>query len=102
MEYSRRRLLQTTGIAVATAGLAGCNGQSSDETTTAAETDSETETAAETTTENAESSVSVDAAVAVAAEWNAMRARLYDTVALAARKQGTRFKAEVPRNDAVV
>ncbi|QIB78327.1 DUF5059 domain-containing protein [Haloferax volcanii] len=84
MEYSRRRLLQTTGIAVATAGLAGCNGQSSDETTTAAETDSETETAAETTTENAESSVSVDAAVAVAAEWNAMRARLYDTVALAA------------------
>ncbi|WP_139043128.1 DUF5059 domain-containing protein, partial [Haloferax massiliensis] len=83
MNYSRRRLLQTTGLAVATAGLAGCNGQSTDDTT-AAETESETETAAETATEEAESSVSVDATVAVAAEWNAMRARLSDTVALAA------------------
>ncbi|EMA00107.1 halocyanin, partial [Haloferax denitrificans ATCC 35960] len=76
--------MQTTGLAVATAGLAGCNGQSSDDSTTAAGTDSETETADGTTTEDAESSVSVDATVAVAAEWNAMRARLYDTVALAA------------------
>ncbi|KAB1188703.1 MULTISPECIES: DUF5059 domain-containing protein [Haloferax] len=77
MNYSRRTLLKTTGLAVASAGLAGCSSQNNDST--------ESETAATETAEGTEagSSVTVDATVAVAAEWNAMRARLYDTVALA-------------------
>ncbi|WP_049907583.1 DUF5059 domain-containing protein [Haloferax elongans] len=82
MTYSRRTLLKTTGLAVATAGLAGCSGQNDasaeTKTTTGA---SETETdEAETT---AQADVTVDASVAVAAEWNVMRARLYDSIALA-------------------
>ncbi|WP_416839417.1 DUF5059 domain-containing protein [Haloferax sp. DFSO52] len=75
MTYSRRTLLKTTGLAIATVGLAGCNGQTNDS--------AETETSASGTTEE-DASVTVDASTAVAAEWNAMRARLHDTVALAA------------------
>lgn len=83
MGYSGRRFLQAIGLAVTATELAGCNGRSSDETTTAAETDLETETTIETTIEDTESSVSIDTAVAVVVEWNAMHIRLYDTVALA-------------------
>ncbi|KAB1196545.1 MULTISPECIES: DUF5059 domain-containing protein [Haloferax] len=71
MTYSRRTLLKTTGLAIATAGLAGCNAP----TGQSAEAEASTSEAA---------SGSVDASTAVAAEWNAMRARLHDTVALAA------------------
>ncbi|ELZ91346.1 halocyanin hcpG [Haloferax mucosum ATCC BAA-1512] len=78
MNYSRRSLLKTTGLAVTTAGLAGCSAQSSDESTTAGN-----ETDGSETTATGEMSVTVDATVAVAAEWNVMRARLYDAIALA-------------------
>ncbi|WP_411968367.1 DUF5059 domain-containing protein [Haloferax sp. YSSS75] len=62
MTYSRRTLLKTTGLAVASAGLAGCSAPSQ---------------------QAIDAENSATATTAVAAEWNAMRARLYDTVALA-------------------
>ncbi|KAB1194546.1 DUF5059 domain-containing protein [Haloferax sp. MBLA0076] len=77
MGYSRRTLLKTTGLAVASAGLAGCSSQSEESTATTTQSTEDAETT------DAESSVTVDATTAVAAEWNAMRARLYDSVALA-------------------
>lgn len=78
MNYSRRSLLKTTGLAVASAGLAGCSGPSEDASASTGNESTETGTATE-----ADASVTVDATVAVAAEWNVMRARLYDTIALA-------------------
>ncbi|WP_396612942.1 DUF5059 domain-containing protein [Haloferax sp. S1W] len=88
MTYSRRTLLKTTGLAIATAGLAGCSGQDD------ASANTETETGAPETegedSEGTSAEVAVDASVAVAAEWNAMRARLYDSIALAtAGRTGT-------------
>jgi len=82
MNSSRRGVLATGAAALAT-GLAGCN------TTGGAETGEPTETTAETSSPSADASsdgatgtraASVDAAVA--AEWNAMRARVRDALAL--------------------
>lgn len=74
MAQSRRDLLKATGIALASAGLAGCGGNV--ENTENRSSGGETNTAADEEGEGA------SAAVAVAAEWNAMRARLFDAVAL--------------------
>ena len=82
MERDRRRFLIGAGAGL-TAALAGCNGRSDDETTaTNSATDTE-ETDAEQTDAGEEAAASVGAATAVAAEWTAMRARLFDAVALA-------------------
>ena len=74
MTYSRRTLVKTTGLVIASAGLAGCSAPSQLSTEGDESTSAATEDAA---------SVTVDETTAVAAEWNAMRARLHDTVALA-------------------
>ena len=82
MERDRRRFLIGAGTGL-TAALAGCNTQTeSGATETDAATDAEA-TAAQTD-EGSVAAASVGAATAVAAEWTAMRARLFDAVALAA------------------
>ena len=80
MEHDRRRFLIGAGVGL-TAALAGCNGRSDDSTATAGE-DSETDVAT-TDAAGSDAAASVGPATAVAAEWTAMRARLYDAVALA-------------------
>jgi plastocyanin len=71
----RRDLLKTTGLTLGAVGLAGCSAMPGSE---------ETDTGSgETATEPDETDeASVGAATAVAAEWNAMRARLWDAVAV--------------------
>jgi len=70
-------MLKTTGVALGGVGLAGCGGQSGTEadesTATATRTDAETDTP--------EPSAGASA-TALAAEWNVMRARLHDAMAL--------------------
>ncbi|MEF8856087.1 MAG: DUF5059 domain-containing protein [Haloplanus sp.] len=82
MRHTRRRLLKTTGVALGGVGLAGCSGQSGSEASdsTATATDAATETPAPTATETPAAEAS--AATALAAEWNVMRARLHDAMAL--------------------
>lgn len=82
MRHTRRRLLKTTGAALGGVGLAGCGGQSSTEASdaTATGTDTATDTAEPTATETPTAEAS--AATALAAEWDVMRARLHDAVAL--------------------
>ncbi|MEZ3114338.1 DUF5059 domain-containing protein [Halobaculum sp. MBLA0147] len=82
MERDRRRFLYGAGVGL-TAALAGCNtqsGESTPEETASGEEDTPTATAGDETATPA----SVGPATAVAAEWNAMRARLFDAVALGA------------------
>ncbi|ELZ26937.1 blue copper domain protein [Halosimplex carlsbadense 2-9-1] len=85
----RRRDVLATGAALATLGLAGCDGLSGgDETDAPAETESDGENEfdeaageGDSPTDDSDGSGgSVD--VAVAAEWNAMRARVWDAQAL--------------------
>jgi plastocyanin len=71
MRHTRRRLLTTTGVALGGVGLAGCGGQR--ETDADVETGTDTETTAPT---------AATAATALSAEWNVMRARLHDAMAL--------------------
>ncbi|WP_318567597.1 DUF5059 domain-containing protein [Salinigranum marinum] len=85
MRQTRRDLLRTTGAALAVGGLAGCN--AADSTTTDTATDDASGGSAggsstQSSTETPESAPTASATTAVAAEWNAMRARLYDAVAL--------------------
>jgi len=83
MRHTRRRMIQAAGVALG-AGLAGCGGESGtgaaegtrDETSES----TATETADATATETPAAEASVD--TALAAEWNVMRARLHDAVAL--------------------
>mgnify|MGYP000283052366 CR=1 FL=1 len=77
----RRDLLKTVGV-TATGLLAGCPGvQSGGSGTETGESDA-TETQSESSGTQTESEVSVGPTTAVAAEWNAYRARLFDAVAL--------------------
>jgi plastocyanin len=84
MRQTRRRLLQTTGVALGGVGLAGCGGQSG----TDADESTATDTAEPTATDTAEPTATemptaeASAATALAAEWNVMRARLHDAMAL--------------------
>jgi plastocyanin len=87
MRQTRRDLLRTTGAALVAGGLAGCN--ATDSESTAAETggsgDSSGGSAGGSSTESSTGTPAApeaSAATAVAAEWNAMRARLHDAVAL--------------------
>jgi plastocyanin len=90
MRRTRRNLLRTTGAALVVGSLAGCN--TSDTEAESTETDVETEggggssggSTGEETEEPTETATApaVSAETAVAAEWNAMRARLFDAVAL--------------------
>jgi len=90
----RRRDVLATGAALATVGLAGCSdlsGDGGDDATTATAADAETEDGSgsddEKLTETPdgspeEAAEAVSADVAVAAEWNAMRARVWDALSL--------------------
>jgi plastocyanin len=84
MRKTRRQLLKTTGVALGGVGLAGCGGQSdsggSDPTATDTAEPTATDTAEPTATETPMADAS--AATALAAEWNVMRARLHDAMAL--------------------
>jgi len=85
MQQTRRRLLETTAVTLGSAGLAGCGGRSGteadDETATATDTATATATDTPEPTEVAPD-VGASAATALAAEWNVMRARLHDAMAL--------------------
>jgi plastocyanin len=87
MRPSRRDLLATSVVAVA-AGLAGCNtttggGATGSPEPTETDESTPTSTPAEETSAGADAAPSAPSAdVAVAAEWNAMRARLWDALAL--------------------
>jgi plastocyanin len=76
----RRDLLKTTGLTLGAVGLAGCSGMPGSEETDTGSGETATESA-ETDAET-DGEMSVGAATAVAAEWNAMRARLWDAVAV--------------------
>jgi plastocyanin len=80
MRQTRRRLLRTTGVALGGVGLAGCGGQSGTDANESTATDTATDTAEPTATETPMAEAS--AATALAAEWNVMRARLHDAMAL--------------------
>ncbi|WP_049936097.1 DUF5059 domain-containing protein [Haloplanus natans] len=80
MRHTRRRLLKTTGIALGGVGLAGCGGQSGTDADESTATETDAGTAAPTETPEPPSDAS--AATALAAEWNVMRARLHDAMAL--------------------
>jgi plastocyanin len=81
MRQTRRRLLHTTGAALGGVGLAGCGGRSgTDADGSAADTETATDAADPTATETPTAEAS--AATALAAEWNVMRARLHDAMAL--------------------
>jgi plastocyanin len=84
MRHTRRRLLQTTGVALGGVGLAGCGGQSGTDADESTATDTDeptaTDTAEPTATETPMAEAS--AATALAGEWNVMRARLHDAMAL--------------------
>ncbi|QLH84493.1 DUF5059 domain-containing protein [Halosimplex pelagicum] len=73
---NRRRDVLATGAALATLGLAGCNGNSDSD---------ETGASTGTASGDGDGSASVDAAVA--AEWNAMRARVWDAFALGCARE---------------
>jgi len=83
MRHTRRRLLQATGVALG-AGLAGCGGESGTDAAEPTATDTAEPTATDspepTATETPSAAASAD--TALAAEWNVMRARLHDAVAL--------------------
>ncbi|SDY48842.1 DUF5059 domain-containing protein [Halobellus clavatus] len=76
MAPQRRDVLSVSAAALATLGLAGCSSLQTTGTTT--ETGSESETGTETGKSNP---VGVTANAAVAAEWNAYRARVWDALA---------------------
>ena len=76
----RRDLLKTTGLTLGAVGLAGCSAMPGSEETDTGSAGMDTES---DETEGQTDEMSVDAATAVAAEWNAMRARLWDAVAVA-------------------
>ena len=86
----RRRDVLATGAALATVGLAGCNGLSDDDDPDAAtETESGDGSSADggastemSEEESDEAAGTASAEVAVAAEWNAMRARVWDALSL--------------------
>jgi plastocyanin len=78
MDPSRRDLLALGGTALAT-GLAGCGSSSGSSESTATETETSADGDGDPS-DAASATASVDAAVA--AEWNAMRARLWDAFAL--------------------
>jgi plastocyanin len=85
MSRSRRDLLATSAAALATAGLAGCNGRTNDEGTDGEETDdgaSDSTAAGGSGSSSTQSGATATVEDAVAAEWNAMRARLDDALAL--------------------
>ena len=76
MDSSRRNLLAAGGAALVT-GLAGCGSSTGSSESTATETSAGADA---DSSDTASGTASVDAAVA--AEWNAMRARLWDALAL--------------------
>ncbi|MFB6123964.1 MAG: DUF5059 domain-containing protein [Haloferacaceae archaeon] len=83
MRHTRRKLLEMAGVALGGVGLAGCGGTSSggvDETATTTSTSTPTSTSTESSSASAAIEASAD--VALAANWNVMRARLHDAVAL--------------------
>ncbi|AUV80294.1 DUF5059 domain-containing protein [Salinigranum rubrum] len=89
MHQTRRGVLRTTGAALLVGGLAGCNEANSESTATETSgstgTSSSSESSGSTDTSSSESepeAATASAETAVAAEWNAMRARLFDAVAL--------------------
>ena len=81
MRHTRRNLLKTTGVALGGVGLAGCGGQSGTETSDPTAEPTEEPTATPEPNDS-ESSLEASASTALAAEWNAMRARLHDAVTL--------------------
>ena len=85
MRQTRRDLLRTTGVALAIGGLAGCNAAESGSEGTVGSSGSSGVTESASSTGAASTPrppPDASAETAVAAEWNAMRARLYDAVAL--------------------
>ncbi|WP_251343119.1 DUF5059 domain-containing protein [Haloplanus halophilus] len=84
MRQTRRRLLRTTGVALGGVGLAGCGGQSGDESDpTATSTETATDTPEPTATETPTAAAAeASADTALAAQWTVMRARLHDAAAL--------------------
>jgi plastocyanin len=86
MRQTRRNLLRTTGAALLVGGLAGCNEANTESTATETSgSGGSSGSSGETSTSSSESSAEAPTAsveTAVAAEWNAMRARLHDAVAL--------------------
>jgi len=82
MRQTRRRLLETTGVALGGVGLAGCGGQSGTEADESTATDTATATDTDTPEPTAEPTAEASAATALAAEWTVMRARLHDAAAL--------------------
>lgn len=86
MRQTRRGLLRTTGAALLVGGLAGCNEANSASTTTetGGSADASGSAGSTSTAESTSSTAAAEATVetAVAAEWSAMRARLFDAVAL--------------------
>ena len=84
MRQTRRQLLQTTGVALGGVGLAGCGGQSGTDADESTATDTDEPTATDTAepTATATPMAEASAATALAAEWNVMRARLHDAMAL--------------------
>lgn len=85
MEHTRRRFVKASGLAL-TAGLAGCTGGSGGDDGTSTESPSEPSESTATGTDNdgsdAEVSAQANANVAVAAEFNVLRSRVSDAVAL--------------------
>jgi len=79
MDVNRRQVLATSAAALA-GGLAGCGAQGSAESETGEDTETDAATATGDGGPTAANSIGVEAAVA--AEWNAMRARLWDAYAL--------------------
>ncbi|RLM53295.1 DUF5059 domain-containing protein [Halobellus sp. Atlit-31R] len=73
----KRRDLLTASAAMLTAGLAGCSGLQN-----GTETEAETQGATETASDSSSESPGVTTNAAVAAEWNAYRARVWDALAL--------------------
>ncbi|MFB6194890.1 MAG: DUF5059 domain-containing protein [Haloplanus sp.] len=73
MQHTRRTLLRTAGVALGGVGLAGCNGGNSG---------GGGETATDTPDGSNASAAEASAATALAAQWNVLRARLHDAVAL--------------------
>jgi plastocyanin len=86
MRQTRRDLLKTTGAAIAVGGLAGCNeaesGSTATETTDSAEQSGSDGSTSTSSSESEMAAAELRPETAVAAEWNAMRARLHDAVAL--------------------
>jgi plastocyanin len=82
---TRRTLLRSAGVALGGVGLAGCGGESGTDANERTETGGSTAT--DEPAETADSagggaSVEASADTALAAEWNVMRARLHDAMAL--------------------